>query len=175
MSTILADAALFGSTIYTRDGHRLAVRAVQPGDEEALFALFATLSADELRFRFLSPIRSVSAKQVEDLVDVDHASREHLLAFGDDDRLVASAIVARDPLGNAAEVAIAVAGNRHGEGIGTALLREVMAWARTQGIARLYTVETREHREAIMVERELGFTSRPLEGDASLVILEAAL
>lgn len=175
MTTLLSDTLLFGTTIHTRDGRALPVRPVQPDDEEALVALFAGLSPDQLRFRFLSPLRVVPERQLADLIAVDHRNREHLLAFGDDDRVVASALIARDPSGRAAEVAIAVAQAHRGQGIGTAMLRAVMTWARAAGIARLYTVEAHDNRDAIMVERELGFTSRLLDGDPGLLLLEAQL
>ena len=175
MSTIVEKAPLAVAKIDTWSGVPLSVRPVADGDEDAIFALFATLSPEDMRFRFLSAVSGLSASTLDTMVHVDHAETEHLLAFAEDGILAASAMVAVDPDGKAAEVAIAVAGDRRGQGIGWALLEYCGKVARARGIQSIRTVESAENHAAIQLERERGFTARPVTGDPSLMLLELAL
>lgn len=44
--------------------------------------------------------------------------------------------------------------------------------ARGWGIGRLQSIESRDNRAAIALEREMGFSARAVEGDPALVLLE---
>ena len=161
--------------LLTWSGLQLAVRPVADGDEEALFALFATLSREDMRFRFLSAVSGLSDAMLDIMVHVDHAATEHLLAFADDGTLYASAMIALDADGKAAEVAIAVAGDHRGQGIGWALLEHCAEVMRARGVAVIRTIEAADNLAAIRLERERGFSARPVTGDSSLTLLELAL
>ena len=162
-------------SLRTRSGLSLDVRPVQPGDAPALAALFASLSPEDLRFRFLSAVRTLSPAQLDAMLAVDHQHSEHLLAFDADGTLVASAMVAAGDRDDTAEIAIAVAGDRRNLGIGWALLRHAVDVARDHGFRRVQTIESVANHAAIEVERDMGFTAHAFPGDASLLVLESVL
>src|SRR5688572_14014103 len=98
----------WAATIATRDGFDLNVRPASPDDEQALANFFGQVSAEDLRFRFLSAMKQVTPGLARQLVDIDHTQTENLLAFDANDRLVATAMIAAPSGTDDAEVAVAV-------------------------------------------------------------------
>jgi ribosomal protein S18 acetylase RimI-like enzyme len=84
-------------------------------------------------------------------------------------------MVAADPDLERAEVAIAVSAESKHRGIGWTLLDHVAQYAAARGIGTLESIESRDNREAIGLEREMGFTMMPCPGDATLVLLRKRL
>ena len=66
------NTAKSGRDLQTRTGLCFHVRPVNPGDEAALREFFAQVTADDLRFRFLSSVKVVSHGQLASMIDVDH-------------------------------------------------------------------------------------------------------
>lgn len=174
LDTTLSEAD--GVTLITLGGLVLKLRPVVLDDAQAIAAFFDGLAPEDMRFRFLSGQKSVSAHQLAAMVCVDHRHREHLLAFDTTTaRLVASLMIDADEHMTAAEVAIAVSPDFKGRGIGWTLLKHAASLARERGLQYLRSIESRANHQAIEVERALGFTTRDYEGDATLVLVEAEL
>ncbi len=115
----------------------LTVRSVRAADKSALSALFDSLSPRSRHYRFLGPKQTLSQRELENLTDIDHLEREALALVAPDGRFVAVArhgATADDP--NAAEVALTVADEWQGHGIGSALASLLVAHARRNGRAR---------------------------------------
>lgn len=162
--------------LVTRGGIELTLRPVRPDDAERLTGFYDGLSADDMRFRFLSAQSHLSTSQLAALIDVDHRHREHLLAFErKSGTLAATLLIAADDRFEDAEVAISVAPAYKGRGLGWSLLHHATDLARERGISRLRSIESRANREAIEIERVLGFKSSDYEGDATLALLEIDL
>ncbi len=165
-----------GVRVQTRTGIELALRPVRVDDGLAVAALFDNLGPEGLLFRFLSGMTHMNADRVAELIEVDHRHVEHLLAFAADRTApVASLMIAADAAMDNAEVAIAVAQDWRGKGIGYALLHHAVELARERGIRVLRAVESRASHDAIEVERTLGFVGRPYPEDPTLIVLEARL
>lgn len=156
----------------TRSGYCLKVRRASLDDEAQLADFFEAVSSEDLRFRFLSAVNHVGQDRLRSLLDVDHKRTESFLAAGPDGRIVASALLACDPVEDVAEVAISIRADHKGQGIGWTLLDFVAKEAKLRGVKRLLSVESRENHSAIELEREMGFKAIPIEGDPSSVILE---
>lgn len=162
--------------LVTRGGVELTLRPVRTDDAELLTRFYDGLSVDDLRFRFLSAQLHLSASQLAALIEVDHRHREHLLAFErTSGALVATLLIAADDRFADAEVAISVAPAYKGRGLGWGLLHHAIDLARERGISRLRSIESRANRDAIDIERTLGFRSSDYEGDATLALLEIDL
>ena len=160
----------------TRDGLVLSLRPVTSGDAASVLALFDGLAREDLQFRFLSAQHHLTERQLVALVDVDHRHSEHLLAFDKaSGQLAASLMVVADEHMENAEVAIAVAPEFKHRGIGWTLLRHAADLCRERGLRRIRSVESRANVLALDVERTLGFTVLPYEGDATLALVEAEL
>lgn len=165
-----------GTSIVTRDGTELRLRPVTVDDAPLLDRFFDGLAPDDMRFRFLSAQPHLSSAQLAAMIDVDHRHREHLLAFESNrNELVASVLIAADDKFEVAEVAIAIIPAYKGRGVGWSLLNHAVDLAKRRGVKRLRSIESRANRDAIEVERTLGFTSTVYEGDATLALLEIDL
>lgn len=166
----------WSNRITTRSGVRLDVRPAAPEDEALLEAFFGQVTPDDLRFRFLSPVRKPGHDLVAPLVQVDHTTTENFLAFADDgETLVATAMIAAEPSLERAEVAIAVRADFKHKGLGWSLLQLAADYARARGIKSIESIEARDNREAIGLEQEMGFTATAYPGDATLVLLRKQL
>lgn len=160
----------------TRSGFRFHVRPAEPRDEAALADLFAHLSPDDLRYRFLSPLKKVGPDVLAMMSHVDHQRTENLLAFDvSNGSLIANAIMAAPAGGDTAEVALAAHRDYKHMGVSWTLLQYIMQVARAKGIKKLQSIEDRGHKDAIALEREIGFVAKSYPGDATLTLLEADL
>jgi acetyltransferase len=167
-----ATAAAAPVELRTRSGVSLFVRPAAPDDAPLLVAFFEQVSAEDLRFRFLSAVHHVPAGQIEAMVDIDHQRSENFLAFDAQGEMVATAVLGCDAALDTAEVAIAIRRDRKGQGIGWTLLEHVAREAKSRGIKRLQSIESRDNHSAIELEREMGFVARECPDDPSLMLLE---
>lgn len=168
----------WSAELVTRSGLRLFVRSVTSEDDQLIDRFFASLSHEDLRFRFLTPLAHPSVSLLEALIKVDHVRTEDFLVFADvagDKELVASAMLAADPSLSKAEVAIAIRPAFKQKGIGWTLLDFVARDARARGIKILEAIECRDNKAALEVEKQLGFVARPCPGDASLTLVRKIL
>ena len=133
----------YSLNIVTRlqDGTRLLVRTLRPSDREDLLAGFARLSFASRRFRFLSPIRKLTAAQARDLTEVDQlnhvaiAARELGRAGKPGIGVARFVRTEQDPA--VAEFAITVIDDYQNRGLGTLLLQLLLAAAPMVGLSTL--------------------------------------
>lgn len=150
------------------------VRPGQPDDREDLSHFFTQVSEDDRRFRFLSSAKKVSRSQIEELLAVDHDHSENFLAF-DGEKLIGTAMLAADTDRERAEVAISLHADYKNRGIGWALLDHLARFAEARGIKQIESVESRENRQALAVQEEMGFVARPFPDDPTLVLVSRDL
>lgn len=162
----------WSARLETRSGVKLNVRPAAPDDEPQLIEFFGRVAPEDLRFRFLTAVRAVGHDLAHTLVAVDHTRTENLLAFdAETGALVATAMLAADPGLERAEVAIAVRADYKNRGVGWTLLGHASDYAAARGIRRLESIECCDNREAISLEREMGFTARSYPGDPTLTLV----
>ncbi|MBX4938452.1 GNAT family N-acetyltransferase [Rhizobium binae] len=160
----------------THTGLSLDVRPVRDHDEQLLAEFFKHLTPQDLRFRFLGGVQEVSHERLVSMTHVDHRRTENFLVFAEGGKaLVASAMLARNPSGAEAEVAIAVHADYRHKGVAWELLRYVANYAQANGIMTLQSIESRENHEAIELEREQGFVAKPFPEDPTLVLIQKEL
>src|ERR1700682_5760487 len=144
------------ATIVLRDGSTLTVRPIRPDDEADLARFFTDLSIESRVFRFFAAIAhaEVLAKK---LVDVDYSSRYGIVATAGHDRtLVGHAMyVTTEP--RKAELALAVADEYQGRGLGTILLGQLGEAAAAAGIEILEAIVRPENHHMLNLLRESGF------------------
>lgn len=166
----------WAADLETRSGLAIHVRPVAVGDEAALAEFFDAVSPEDLRFRFLSSVQHVNAQQIDAMTHVDHRKTEDFIVTAPgSDVVLGNAMLAADDRMETAEVAISIRADAKGKGIGWTLLEHVTRYAKARGIGVLQSIESRANHQAIELEREMGFTARPLDDDPGLVVLEARL
>jgi RimJ/RimL family protein N-acetyltransferase len=114
------------------------IRPVRRADAPLLADGFARLSDRSRRLRFLSPKQELSPVELGYFTDVDHHDHEALGALDHaDGRGVGIARYVRDADDpQAAEIAVTVIDDWQGRGLGTELVAQLSARARSEGIRR---------------------------------------
>lgn len=160
----------------TRTGLRLNVRRVTLADEPGLAEFFRQVTPDDLRFRFHTAVIDVSHARLVEMISVDQDQIESFIVMSPDEAgVLAAAMLAADPSGERAEVAISIRADHKGRGIGWTLLDYLAEHAKANGIHILESIESRSNHSAIALEREMGFTAEPVDGDSTLVLLRRQL
>ena len=148
-----------GTYALLTDGGTVEVRSARAQDAEAVRAMHAAMSPDNMYLRFFSMSPSAAdqeARRVCREPDADHVA---LLAW-QDGRMVG--VGAYEPAGKpgVAEVAFAVADDMHGRGIASVLLEHLVWQARQRGLAA-FTAETLAENSAMLrVFADVGLPAR---------------
>lgn len=151
------------------DGRRWRSRRLRPGDGPRLAACFGRLSDEARQARFFGVRARLSAAEVDQLCSPDGWEHIALGAFavdtaGREQELLGAVRCLRLPARrDTAELAIAVADDARGLGLGRALLAALMASARPRGIRAL-------HLEVLATNRPM----RALADAAGAVLQESA-
>lgn len=157
-----------------RDGSVIHLRPIAPHDRDALEKGFERLSPESRYRRFLTPLKRLSARELNYLTAVDHHDHEALLATEPDngEAVGVARFVRLADCPQTAEVAITVRDDWHGRGVATVLLRELVSRAQLEGVSRFRALCLSENREAIEVLKSLGPTQvdHPDPGLAQLTI-----
>lgn len=159
----------------TRSGVVLLVRQAGPADETSLADFYRHVSPDDLRFRFLGGMSEVSHERIVEMTNVDHRTVENFLAFTMPDNLLVASAMLSSSGPERGEVAIAVRSDYRHKGIAWELLRFIAQEAEQRGFKSIESIESREHHEAIELEREQGFHSAPYPEDPRLVLIRKDL
>jgi RimJ/RimL family protein N-acetyltransferase len=154
---------------------QLEVRPIRPSDRHALLRAFERLS-DESRYRrFMSPKSRLTERELDHLTDVDQVTHEALVAFGPDGDMLGVARYAPWPgRAGVADLAITIADDWQGRGLGTELARQVVEAARGNGITTLTASALWENHGARRLLRRLGFRPCRSEGGVLDFRLELA-
>ena len=118
------------------DGRRLRLRLLQPGDADLISSFFWRLSKETVYRRFFSPITLPNEPLLKRLVDVDHCDREALIAL-DDQGIVGVARYGTGP-GESHDIAVVVADDWQGRGLGALLIKRLAHIARLRGISSFH-------------------------------------
>ena len=124
------------------NGREILIRPIRPEDALTLRAGFALLQPDEVRQRFLHPMKELSAQQAERLARPDPRRDFALVAaepLPPGEALVgAVARISIDANGKDAEFAILVSHYVNGMGLGRHLMRRLVRWAKGRKLERIY-------------------------------------
>jgi GNAT superfamily N-acetyltransferase len=149
-------------TTALRDGTRLGVRPLGPDDEALLAETFAHMS-DESRYRrFMSPVPTLAPRVLHYLCCVDHHDHEALAAVvPETGEIVGEAryIRCRDRP-EVAEIAVAVADEWQGRGVGSLLMLRLAARARREGVERFCAFMLAGNHEMLELLRHVGPVER---------------
>ena len=136
----------------------VAIRPIEPDDRDALARGFDRLSEQSRYRRFLSPRGPLSQAELSYLTEVDHRDHEALVAV--DPEAGEGVGVARfirsseDPA--VAELAVAVADDWQGQGVGSLLAAELAKRARDEGITCFTALALAENDAILGLLQDLG-------------------
>lgn len=123
-----------------RDGTRILVRPVVPGDKERLVAGLERLSPESRYRRFMTAVTRIPPRQLAYFTEIDYVHHHALGAVSLDEEGEPGIGIARYvrlvDAPDVAEVAVVVVDAFHGRGLGSLLLRALAAVAGENGIQR---------------------------------------
>jgi GNAT superfamily N-acetyltransferase len=138
-------------------GDEVLVRPIRPDDKLGMVEAFERLSPDSRYRRFFSPTPRLTGKQLRYLTEVDHHGHEALLAVDPRTRdgLGIGRFVRSSEDPTVAEVAVAVVDDWQGRGLATALLHDLSARARQEGISQFSASVLAHNEEALDLFRHV--------------------
>ena len=131
------------TTMLMNDGTQISLRPIHPTDEPRMRSLFYELSQQTLYYRFMSDLKRIPRKQIQDFVYIDHRNDIAVVATvpeAEGEKIVAIGRYYLDPTTNMAEVAFVVHDDWQRRGIGSFLFNHLVKIARRNGI-RGFTAE----------------------------------
>lgn len=153
------DTALLERNLTLRDGSVVRVRPIRADDTERLQTFHAHLSVESIVFRFFRTVPRLSLDQATQFTHVDYVNRMALVATrgeGETDELLA--VVRYDRTGKReAEVAFVVQDAWQGQGLATAMLHQLAAYARAHGVDRFIALTMGANVPMLGVLRHCGF------------------
>lgn len=142
----------FTSAYVLKDGTLLNFRPMHPTDEPRLTELFHALSKETIYYRFMSQMKFVQRKVIQNFVFINHRTDVAIVATVPEahgEEIIAIGRYYLDEKTNLAEIAFVVRDEWQNKGIGTALFRHLSLIARRNGIAG-FTAEVLKTNRAML-------------------------
>ncbi len=160
------------TTITLRDGTGMRLRPIRPDDATLVRRFLESVSPEDIRARFHGAMRDFSGPLLVRLTQIDYDREIALIGFRDGDELPLGVVrLYADPDRISGEFAILVRSDLHGHGLGTILMRRIIAEARTRGLSRLVGSVLRDNSRMLRLVRELGFVAENARGEEVTMVL----
>jgi acetyltransferase len=144
---------------------KLTLRPIRPEDEPLLVDMLKSSEAEDVRLRFLSPMRKFPHALAARLAQIDYDREMAFVALREaaDEgvpKLLGVARLIADPQNENAEFAVMVRSDLKGHGLGYILMNAIVAHARRRGIKAIVGEVLSENETMLRMARELGFDRR---------------
>jgi acetyltransferase len=156
------------------DGREARIRPVECGDGPAVQAFVERLSAATSRRRFFRPVKALTPSALARVVEVDYSRSMSVVAEAEG-RIVGLAEYVASPGERSADVAVVIADEWQGGGLGRILLGALLAHAANQGLARLRGEALADNAPILALTHRFGFSARPHPEEEDLVTLDREL
>jgi RimJ/RimL family protein N-acetyltransferase len=139
----------------------LLIRPISPDDKRALADGFERLSERSRYRRFLSPHPRLSEEELRYFTEIDHHDHEALIALdpATDEGVGVARYVRSEEDPSAADLAVTVADDWQGRGVGGRLAAALAQRAREEGISRFTALLLAENEQMLNLLRDLGSVS----------------
>ena len=154
---------------------RCLLRPIRPEDAPLIVHLFAQLTPEDVRLRFFSPLRALPPTLLARLTQIDYDREMAFVLMESASEIMGVARFAADPDNARAEFAVAVRSDLKGHGLGSLLMKRIIAYAKARGIGVLFGDALDENTTMLALARELGFAAEPLEKSPGILRLTLRL
>jgi RimJ/RimL family protein N-acetyltransferase len=171
----LNDLRQHSDILRLRTGKSLTVRFVEPRDADALQGYFRSLSVRSRYNRFLGAMSELPQTELDHFIHVGEADRFSVVAvmmIDGTETMVGEARYAFDNDTGSFEFGLSIDDRWQGQGIGSALLRNLECRAAAFGAGRLFGDTLRSNDVMIGLARQSGFAFTNSPGDWKLVRFE---
>ena len=156
-------------TVKLADGRQVFIRPIRPSDEGIYGDFLRSLTPADLRLRFFTPKAEFSHQFVARFTQIDYSRAMAFVALdpATGAMLGGSRLVA-DPDYVKGEYAVTVRSNLKGHGLGWALMQQLIAYAKSEGLQEIHGDVLSENTQMLSMCRELGFEVRSDPEDVTL-------
>ncbi len=156
-------------TVALRSGRPLMIRPIQPTDEEKYREFLQAVDPADLRLRFFVPTRDFSHTFVARITQIDYARAMAFVACDPDTGTILGSVrLIADPDYTKAEYAILVRSDLKSQGIGWAMMQQLIAYAKAEGLQEVRGDVLQENAAMLSMCRDLGFRVRNDPEEATL-------
>jgi acetyltransferase len=157
------------------DGGRLIVRPIRPEDADQHGAFFSRLSPQDIRYRFFTAMRELSADQMARLTQIDYDREMAFVAVREasGETVGVARLVREDE--HEGEFAVIVQADMKGKGVATCLMQRLIDWARTRGLREIVGQVLADNAPMLAFVRHLGFRLKRMPEEPDVVEARLAL
>jgi RimJ/RimL family protein N-acetyltransferase len=140
------------------DAWRIFARPVRPDDDLRIRELLAHVSKEDLRLRFFDSIKEFSPQFIARLTELDYARAMAFVAIDETSNETLGVVrLHADEIHETGEYAILLRSDLKGRGLGWSLMQQMIGYARSEGLKRIYGEILQENTVMLKMCRELGF------------------
>jgi acetyltransferase len=154
------------------DGRKVRVRPIRPEDQPALMAMVARSRPEDVRLRFFRAMKALDLDFAARLTQIDYDREMALVATepeGGADAILGVVRIIAEPDNVAAEFGVMVRSDQQGRGLGYALMRRIVDYARAKGLRRIQGHVLAENAAMLRLAKELGFAHSRSPGEEGVV------
>jgi len=154
--------------LYTIDNQSVTIRTLMSEDQESEAAFVRNRSDESRYFRFHGALRELTPEMLRRFSHMEYPLQMALIATipdGQSEREIGVARYATNQMDKPAEIAVAVADDWQGRGIGTRLLTHLRNTAVNAGIQDLYASVLANNHRMLALARHLGFNYQTGSGN----------
>jgi RimJ/RimL family protein N-acetyltransferase len=165
----------YSDVLRLHDGRSVTLRFVEPDDAPALQNYFRSLSQRSRHSRFLGAMSELPATLLGEFIHAGEGDRYSAIATTDVDgveRIIGEVRYAFDADSSSVEFGMSIDDRWQGQGIGSALLKNLQCRALAFGARRMFGDTLRSNAVMMGLARKSGFAFMPSPGDWGLVRFE---
>ena len=152
---------------------KVLLRPIKPSDAELYPGFLSKMDPEDMRLRFLVPMRTLSHETLVQLTQLDYDRDIAFMALGNNGtELLGMVRYSSDPDGIRAEFGALVRSDLKGHGLGRAMMEMLIDYAGRQGLHELFGRVLRENTSMLALCHELGFVEA---ADDELRLLKVTL
>jgi acetyltransferase len=141
-----------------KDGWRILARPIRPEDEPLIHAFLKHVTMQDLRLRFLAPMKHFSHEFIARLTQLDYARAMAFVALDEASGELAGVVrLHSDSIYETGEYAILLRSDLKGRGLGWALMQLLIEYGKSEGLKQIYGQVLRENTTMVEMCRSLGF------------------
>ncbi|ABD06081.1 GCN5-related N-acetyltransferase [Rhodopseudomonas palustris HaA2] len=147
--------------LVVKDGWRVLARPLRPDDEPAIHEFLTHVTSEDLRLRFFAAMKEFSHAFIARLTQIDYARAMAFIALDEATGETLGVVrIHSDSIYESGEYAILLRSDLKGKGLGWALMKLIIEYARAEGLKFVCGQVLRENTAMLRMCRQLGFEAK---------------